>query len=585
MSPPIHEPKATGGGESGSLAPPLLEEIRRRRHQAVLEEPEPVADLVRDAQPVVPHLVRLPEQRHLLGDPLLRLELLDGGDARVVELAQLRRDANVAEQNRAPRRFRWVCGQHEPDLRAVRALVEVIAELQERALERLARDATVVRVLAAAAQPVMLLGEVRELEVEAERAQDECLLARAERRVDGGDRAVAAGRARVATDLLDELEEPRSFLLDEHGAEDRPQHAHVAAQRRSGVGHAPTGYECRPRAVRTASASGSIVVTRDVPSWTDGRAPVTTSTTRDPGAMWPRRIASTSAPRAAPPEKSGATPVLSESSAVCFDDLVLGDRDDRAARRARRAEREIAVRRVADRERRRRASMPRRARSGGRLRTRRRSGSSRVPGRRTCRGTGSAARPARVTSAKPCASFEKQRAARRRADDRVGQLPVELLRDLERDRLRALAGVRVEVAADEAPREEQAELELEAAAVVVGAVDGEDARARVAGRNGGGLAADRREHDRLEPGRSGGSRDGVAEVAGRGAAERRHAVIERRRRGDRRDAVLVRLRRVLTLELQMKIDAERVGERGRSGRAVSSRRRSRPAAPAGSRSW
>ena len=43
-------------------------ELGRRVEQALLEEPEPVADLVDDARPLRAHLVGLPERGHLLGD-------------------------------------------------------------------------------------------------------------------------------------------------------------------------------------------------------------------------------------------------------------------------------------------------------------------------------------------------------------------------------------------------------------------------------------------------------------------------------------------------------------------------------------
>ena len=225
---------------------------------------------------------------------------------------------------------------------------------------------------------------------------------------------------------------------------------------------------------------------------------------------------------------------------MCADDRVLVDRDDRAARRARRAEREVAVRRVADRERRERRWTTRHARCDGRRRTRRRSGSSRATGRRRCRGTGSAPSPARVSSAKPCASFEKrvplaagQTTASGSSQPSCSAISNEIV-------FAPSLGIRVEVAADEPPREERAELELEPAAVVVRAVDREDARARVARRDGRRLAADGREHDRLEPGRGCGRGDRVAEVAGRGAAQSRQAVVERGDDRERRDAVLVR---------------------------------------------
>ena len=176
------------------------------------------------------------------------------------------------------------------------------------------------------------------------------------------------------------------------------------------------------------------------------------------------------------------------------------------------------------------------------------------------RGTGLRDEPRMGQLREPLRELREQRAARGGADDGVGQLPAELLRDLERDRLRALARVRMEVAADEAPREERAELELESAAVVVRAVDREDARAGMPRGDRPGADACRREHDRLEAGRRGGRGDGVAEVAGRRAADGREAVLTRGGDGDARDAILVRARRVRAFELQQKLDTEQLGK-------------------------
>ena len=71
-----------------------------------------------------------------------------------------------------------------------------------------------------------------------------------------------------------------------------------------------------------------------------------------------------------------------------------------------------------------------------------------------------------------------QRAGGDRGDDGVGQLPAELLGDLERERLRALGVVRAEADVDERPVELERELDGEPAAVVVRAVDGVDGRRR-----------------------------------------------------------------------------------------------------------
>ena len=275
-------------------------------------------------------------------------------------------------------------------------------------------------------------------------------------------------------------------------------------------------------------------------------------------------------------------PVVSPSSAVFSIDHVLGDGDDAASARPRGADREVAVRRVADGE---------RGDAGHGLDAR----DAAVVGERR----GDRARPERLGGEHPrhrlggearlghlgeaLCQLREQRAAGRRADHRVRQLPAELLGDLEGDRLRALARIGVQVPADEAPGEEPAELELEAAAVVVRAGDREDARAGMARRHRCRLTADRREHDRLEPRRRGRSGDGMAEIAGRRAAERRHAVVEGRGSGDRRDAVLVGLCRVVALELQVQIEAEELREAVGTVQRRPAGAVTRPERPAGSR--
>ena len=81
---------------------------------------------------------------------------------------------------------------------------------------------------------MVLLGEVRELEVEAERAQDERLLARARRGADL-DCLLVARRSGGPARPLDEVEQPLALLLDEHVAEDRAEKADVAPQGRGRV--------------------------------------------------------------------------------------------------------------------------------------------------------------------------------------------------------------------------------------------------------------------------------------------------------------------------------------------------------------
>ena len=129
--------------------------------------------------------------------------------------------------------------QDEPNRCRRRPLAQLVAwhagKLCERVVERLARDASFVCVFASPPQAVVLLCEVRELEIEAEGPQDESLLMSRQRRRGAGHGAVSPGGARLAANRLDELEEPRPFLLDEHGAENRPEQAHVAAKRRGRI--------------------------------------------------------------------------------------------------------------------------------------------------------------------------------------------------------------------------------------------------------------------------------------------------------------------------------------------------------------
>ena len=103
--------------------------------------------------------------------------------------------------------------EYETHRDAVRTALELLGgnvpEQLERALERVARDAPLVRVLSPAAHAMMLLGDVRKLEVEAECAQNERLLLRRQRMdvvLHAGDTAAAARVARAQSYALDRLE-------------------------------------------------------------------------------------------------------------------------------------------------------------------------------------------------------------------------------------------------------------------------------------------------------------------------------------------------------------------------------------------
>jgi hypothetical protein len=100
-----------------------------------------------------------------------------------------------------------------------------------------------VLVLASAPEPVMLLGEVCELEVERERPQHVGLPIEGQCGDRFGElvpRSRTAGRTRVAGQLADSLlggEEARTTLLDEHASEGLAEQAHVPSERRVGAGN------------------------------------------------------------------------------------------------------------------------------------------------------------------------------------------------------------------------------------------------------------------------------------------------------------------------------------------------------------
>ena len=130
-------------------------------------------------------------------------------------------------------------GEHQPDRYVARAALELVRRdvLQqlERARERVARGATGVRVLAAPPDPVMLLRDVRELEVESEGAEDERLLLgrdRPHRLANVADDPALPGRPREQSHAFDRLEQPGAVLLDEHRPEGLAEKADVPPELR-----------------------------------------------------------------------------------------------------------------------------------------------------------------------------------------------------------------------------------------------------------------------------------------------------------------------------------------------------------------
>ena len=130
-------------------------------------------------------------------------------------------------------------------------------EQLERLVERLAQRAALALDLAATANTVVLLGDVREVEVDGEGPQHDRLRVDVELRDGLTERP---GRARVAAtpepgkeaDPLLEAEDVVALLLGEHTTEDLPEQAHVRPEREvvrvlGGRAHRPHSARSGPR--------------------------------------------------------------------------------------------------------------------------------------------------------------------------------------------------------------------------------------------------------------------------------------------------------------------------------------------------
>jgi hypothetical protein len=157
-------------------------------------------------------------------------------EERVVELGEERTDAHMGREHRSPCCLGRMCGEDELERDPASDLVAGhVIEPGEGLLERLGEHALLVRVDAAAADAVLLLRDVRELEVGRERAQDARLALERELAHRCGEvvlRAAGPRRACEAAQPLDVVEQALVLLLDEHAAEQVAEQADVPPKRR-----------------------------------------------------------------------------------------------------------------------------------------------------------------------------------------------------------------------------------------------------------------------------------------------------------------------------------------------------------------
>ena len=215
--------------DARQVAPKLPGQLRHGVPEARLEEPQPVPDLVNDARPPCADLVGLPEDRDLLGERVLDLRRARGRESRVVEFAQEGDNPSVSSEHGPACRLGRVSRHNRRDVGGgERGRELVIADpgrpqSLDRVAQRLERNATLVLVLAPATQPVMLFGDVRELEEEREGPQYRAL----RRNVEPSDSRrklfrwprTTTDASRERADPFFQFEELRPLLLYEHAPE------------------------------------------------------------------------------------------------------------------------------------------------------------------------------------------------------------------------------------------------------------------------------------------------------------------------------------------------------------------------------
>ena len=268
------DPRAEAKRGAGQPLAPGREKGGRGVPQAVLEKPEHLPDLVDDAGPLRPDLVRLPEDGDLLRQRVLSDGALGTGEPGVVELLEELRDPAVLLEDRARQRLGRMGGQHELDRDPARRRLDLVAghavvlERSEGLVEGLAQHPALPLDLSTPPDSVVLLGDVGQVEVDGERPQHDRLGLDAEQRdrLGEGPRRACVAAATEPGEQADPLLQAvhvLAFLLAEDAPEDLAEQADVGAERsvRRRVGraaHRPTlpGRSVVTRRRRTASRPG-----------------------------------------------------------------------------------------------------------------------------------------------------------------------------------------------------------------------------------------------------------------------------------------------------------------------------------------
>ncbi len=269
------------GDDPGGAVERVIErpvEPRRDHEQGLVEEEQGIADLVERRGPLHAQRRGPPQQRDLLAEAAPDVGVLVRGDALVIEVVDEAEDAAQGHEHRATPGLGRMRRQHEADGEVgdellVAGRVVLAQEPPHGLLDGafLAARAGGARTLADAPHAVLLLGQVRQVEVEAE-GLDEVLELLVGERVDDATQLALAARAARGPDAdgqlahaLDEVQEVLAGLLGDDLAEEGAEQLDLPRQRVGGAGGADAaglGAHGRVRRLatvgRSAASGGSV---------------------------------------------------------------------------------------------------------------------------------------------------------------------------------------------------------------------------------------------------------------------------------------------------------------------------------------
>ncbi len=252
--------RLTGGGGGRTAAARVDRPVERphvARHdheQRLVEDRERRADLVQRRRRHGPQVARVPQQRDLLAQAPAQVRVLVGRGQRVVERVEQPADPPQGDEQRPTPGLRRVGGEHRVHRDAAQERLDAGPVVVHRQpLDRLAQrfvdrpSLRPARPRPQHADPLALLGEVDELEVEGERAGDRRRAGHVERRdlrpeplpldvgLEDHVRVAAAERDRAAPDAFHEREQVRSSLLGDDLAQERSEEPDLVRQRVAGM--------------------------------------------------------------------------------------------------------------------------------------------------------------------------------------------------------------------------------------------------------------------------------------------------------------------------------------------------------------